>query len=42
VLVGIHLLGAASVVFTVQNEQEYKEFLAAGTSPIFDGFLPEA
>lgn len=37
---GIERFGAASFVYTVKDQTEYEEHLAAGNCPIFDGFLP--
>ncbi len=38
--VGIRLLGAAPVVYTVRDEREYLAYLDAGITPIFEGFVP--
>ncbi len=38
---GIKCFGAASFVYTVKDQTEYEKHLAAGNSPIFDGFLPQ-
>ena len=38
---GLRLFGAASFVYTVRDEEAYKAYIARGTYPIFEGFLPE-
>ncbi len=38
---GIRSLGAASFVYTVKDKEEYDRHLAAGNTPIFDGFVPQ-
>ena len=38
--VGIKWFGAASFVYTVRDRVEYERYIAAGTYPIFEGFLP--
>ncbi len=38
--VGLGLFGAASVVYTVRDEEEYNRYLDAGLAPIFEGFVP--
>lgn len=38
--VGIHLLGAAPVVYTTRDEATYQHYLSHGIPPIFDGFEP--
>ena len=38
--VGIGLFGAASVVYTVRDEEEYNRYLDMGIAPIFEGFIP--
>ena len=37
---GIKRLGAASFVYTVKNREDYDRHVAAGNTPIFDGFVP--
>ena len=39
--VGVLLFGAASFVYTVKNEEEYRQHLSKGAYPIFDEFLPQ-
>ncbi|MBQ9777849.1 MAG: glycerophosphodiester phosphodiesterase [Clostridia bacterium] len=39
--VGIKLFGAASVVYTVRDENAYKRYLQRGIYPIFEGFVPK-
>ena len=39
--VAIRLFGAASLNYTVRDEGDYHRHLAAGTYPIFEGFVPE-
>lgn len=38
---GVSLFGAASFVYTVKNEEEYRRLLSKGAYPIFDEFLPQ-
>ncbi len=38
--VGIRVFGAASVVYTIRDEEEYNRYLNAGVAPIFEGFVP--
>ena len=38
---GIRLFGAGSMVYTVRDKAAYERFIANGTYPIFEGFLPE-
>jgi hypothetical protein len=38
---GIGLFGAGSMVYTVRDKAAYERFIANGTYPIFEGFLPE-
>lgn len=38
--VGLGLFGAASVVYTIRDEEEYNRYLDAGIAPIFEGFVP--
>lgn len=38
--VGKSLFGVASFVYTVKDAAAYERYLAAGTYPIFDGFVP--
>ena len=40
--VGIHLLGAAPVVYTTRDEATYRQYLSRGIPPIFDGFEPRS
>jgi glycerophosphoryl diester phosphodiesterase len=37
---GIRLFGAAPIVYTVRDKEDYHRYLAAGIPPIFDGFEP--
>lgn len=39
---GLSLFGAASFVYTVKNERDYRAHLAKEQYPIFDGFVPPA
>jgi len=39
--IGIHLLGAAPIVFTTRDEATYRRYLDAGITPIFDCFEPK-
>ncbi len=39
--VGIKLFGAASLVYTVRDENAYKRYLQKGIYPIFEGFVPK-
>jgi glycerophosphoryl diester phosphodiesterase len=39
---GLALFGAAPVVYTVKKEADYRAFLKAGITPIFDEFCPTA
>lgn len=38
--VGLRVFGAASVVYTVRDEEEYNRYLDEGIAPIFEGFVP--
>ena len=38
---GLSLFGAGSMVYTVRDPEEFARFVANGTYPIFEGFLPE-
>lgn len=39
--VGLKWFGAASFVYTIRDEAEYEQYLANGTYPIFEGFIPK-
>ena len=39
--VGIRWFGAASVVYTIRDPEAYKQYMARGIAPIFEGFVPE-
>ena len=39
--VGIKWFGAASFVYTVRDEAAYEQYIAGGTYPIFEGFVPK-
>ena len=38
---GLRLFGAASFVYTVREEAAYEVYMAEGTYPIFEGFVPK-
>jgi glycerophosphoryl diester phosphodiesterase len=40
--VGLKIFGAASFVYTVRDEAAYEQYIANGTYPIFEGFIPKS
>ena len=38
---GIKWFGAASVVYTIRDPEAYRQYMADGIYPIFEGFVPE-